>query len=83
MKTKVIVLFLIVSNSVYAQDLGGVNREFIRMTAIDDCLLTMDYLYTFHKDTLGNPPFSEKYRLDVGQKYSRYYSLYGENIILP
>jgi hypothetical protein len=26
------------------------------MTAIDNCLLTMDYLYTFHKNILRNLP---------------------------
>lgn len=78
MKPIFFILSLILSGGIYAQDLGGVDRELFRMTAIDDCLLTVDFLYTFHKDTLGNPPFSERYRLDVGQKYSRYYSLYGE-----
>ena len=78
MKIRLTILFLIIINGVYAQHSSGVNRELDSMTAIDDCLLTVDFLYTFHKDTLGNPPFSEKYRLDVGQKYSRYYSLYGE-----
>jgi GLPGLI family protein len=78
MKIRLTTLFLIIINGVYAQHSSGVNRELDSMTAIDDCLLTVDFLYTFHKDTLGNPPCSEKYRLDVGQKYSRYYSLYGE-----
>ena len=77
-KIKLTFLTLLISTGIFAQDLAGFFRMLSKMTVIDDCIFTIEYLYTFYKDTLGNPPFSEKYQLDVGHKYSRYYSLYGE-----
>ena len=77
-KIKLTFLTLLISTGIFAQDLAGFFRMLSKMTVIDDCIFTIEYLYTFYKDTLGTPPFSEKYQLDVGHKYSRYYSLYGE-----
>jgi GLPGLI family protein len=55
-------------------------HEYNKKTLIDECNFIISYLYKFVNDTANKNFYYDKQRLEIGNKYSHYYSIYADRI---
>jgi GLPGLI family protein len=55
-------------------------RDISKKIVIDDCKYTITYKYKFIRDTINKEPKYDKQILEIGNKTSHYYSIYGDKL---
>lgn len=55
-------------------------RDSEEKKSIDDCQLFVTYSYKLIIDTIKKKPYFDRYVLEIGEKYSKYYSLFADRV---